>query len=870
MGEVYRATDTKLGRQVAIKVLPPEVAGDADRLARFEREARLLGSLNHPHIAAIYGLEEVDGTPFLALELVEGEDLKERLARGAIPVDEALEIARQIAEALEEAHHEGIVHRDLKPANVKLSTSGRVKVLDFGLAKALTADPASAPDADLSQSPTLAHTGTQQGVVLGTAAYMSPEQARGKPVDRRADTWALGCVLYEMLAGERAFGGATVTDVLAAVVRAEPDWLRLPADTPPAVRELLQRCLRKDARQRLQAIGDARIVLEEVQTAPGARDSVSTPVGATARQPARSWAAVLAAGAFVAGLGVAAWALWRPPPVAMQFRAVTNFAGVQAQPALSPDGRSVAFVSNRDGDFNVYVGLVSGGQLVQVTEGPNAKSRPMWSPDGTRIAYARLSHSGTFDVWVIGAFGGTPRRLLVNATDPAWSPDGQSLAYAHLATGTIWLSDPLGQNARRLTPDQPLGGPVGYGLQDTEPRFSPDGRHLAYVTRSAGPYGELKVIDLDSGQVRELTRDGALAHSPAWSPDGEQVYFASSRSGTMNVWMIAAGGGEPEQITAGQGDDVQPDVSSDGRRIVFSTFNETIGFAQVDLGADAASRQARSLAIDPARSVFAPVFSPDGTRLAYFSNFKGVENEGIWVAGADGSDPVALALDGRVNVFPRWTPDSRHLIYRSGPAVPSSAAEYRRVSILGGAPETILEGVTDILLDVGRDGRLLFRDPGGEVQAYDPSSHERQTLPLSPPSEKGWLLRWSPDGHSVAYLVRPREEGDPDQGLWVDDLGSPARQLFRGWVGWYVRGAGGKIYFLEGRPDLNGVVWKVGWDGEGLTRLSTLRHFYNYWDPLDATRALQGFFDVSPDGRYLAFDSQEVLQANIGMLERAE
>jgi len=261
MGVVYRATDTNLNRDVAIKVLPPEVAQAPERLGRFQREAHVLASLNHPHIAAIYGLEEADGQPFLALELVEGEDLKEMLDRGAIPVDEALENAEQIAEALEEAHAKGIVHRDLKPANVKLTRDGTVKVLDFGLAKAWSDDAAdgSSPSAAVSQSPTLTRTGTVAGVILGTVAYMSPEQARGKPVDKRADVWSFGVVLWEMLTGQALFWGETAADIIAAVVTKEPDLDAVPATTPRAVRRLLARCLRKDPRTRLPDIGAARL-----------------------------------------------------------------------------------------------------------------------------------------------------------------------------------------------------------------------------------------------------------------------------------------------------------------------------------------------------------------------------------------------------------------------------------------------------------------------------------------------------------------------------------------------------------------------------------------------------------------------------------
>ena len=292
MGEVYRARDSKLGRDVAMKILPKLFASDPDRLARFEREARVLASLNHPHIGAIYGLEEVDDVHALVLELVEGETMEDRIARGPIPLDEAMTMARQIADALEAAHEKGIVHRDLKPANIKITPDGVVKVLDFGLAKAASGD---AAPVDLTQSLTVG--GTREGIILGTAAYMSPEQARGRTADKRADVWAFGVVLYEMLAGRQAFGGETTSDVLAKVIEREPDWTALPASTPPRLRELLRRCGRKDPKTRLQAIGDARIQIEELIS--GATEETATAVKApTAYRSWRvhvAWASVLLA-----------------------------------------------------------------------------------------------------------------------------------------------------------------------------------------------------------------------------------------------------------------------------------------------------------------------------------------------------------------------------------------------------------------------------------------------------------------------------------------------------------------------------------------------------------------------------------------------
>ena len=279
MGEVYRARDTRLGRDVALKVLPEAFAADTERMARSEREAKVLASLNHPNIASIYGLEESNRMRALVMELVEGPTLAERIAQGAIPVEEALPIARQVCEGLEYAHERGIIHRDLKPANVKITPEGTVKLLDFGLAKALEGEVVAG---DILTSPTISRLATQAGIILGTAAYMSPEQAKGKAVDRRGDIWAFGCLLYEMLTGQRAFGGEAVTETLATVIRDEPDWSALPQATPPRIRDLLKRCLCKDVKQRLQAIGDARIAIEEVQSGVAATDLIPTPVGADA------------------------------------------------------------------------------------------------------------------------------------------------------------------------------------------------------------------------------------------------------------------------------------------------------------------------------------------------------------------------------------------------------------------------------------------------------------------------------------------------------------------------------------------------------------------------------------------------------------
>ena len=417
MGQVYRARDTKLSRDVALKVLPESVADDSDRLARFTREAQTLASLNHPNIAHIHGLEESGGVRALVMELVEGEDLSQRLARGPIPVDEALPVAKQITEALEAAHEQGIIHRDLKPANIKVRSDGTVKVLDFGLAKAL--GPPAASSADVLTSPTLTSPAmTQVGMILGTAAYMSPEQARGKTVDARADIWAFGAVLYEMLTGRRAFAGEDVTDTLAAVVRAEPDWSALPADVPPALRTYLRRCLQKDPRQRVRAIGDVRLALD------GAFDTDSPSTTVSARPAALlarlAWVAIALAVLAAIALAVPAVQHWResaPTQLSGRF----NIALPQAANfALSPRGRLLVFTSTEGGPKRLWIRPLDSLDARPIL-GTDDGDLPFWSPDEKHVAF--FAQGKLKKVAVTGG----PAEVVCDAPTPrggAWNLDG--------------------------------------------------------------------------------------------------------------------------------------------------------------------------------------------------------------------------------------------------------------------------------------------------------------------------------------------------------------------------------------------------------------------------------------------------------------
>ena len=366
MGEVYRARDIRLKRDVAIKVLPDTFVTDRNRVARFQREAEVLATLNHQNIAHIHGLEESGGALALVLELVDGPTLADRIALGALPLSEVLAIARQLADALDAAHERGIVHRDLKPSNIKVTPEGVVKVLDFGLAKATSDEPEAR---DLADSPTITAGATRAGVILGTAAYMSPEQARGHVVDKRADIWAFGCVFYELLTGQRAMRGDTVSDILAAVLTDEPHWSRVPATTPPRVVALLQRCLTKDPRDRLRDIGDARFELKELASGPAVGPSPQPRPTSIVRRVAVA-AVVLAA---LSGLAYAVWprstpaGAWVNPLANAQFTRITDFPGTETLASISPDGRFVAFLSDRDGPTHIWLTQVGSGRFSDLT-----------------------------------------------------------------------------------------------------------------------------------------------------------------------------------------------------------------------------------------------------------------------------------------------------------------------------------------------------------------------------------------------------------------------------------------------------------------------------------------------------------------------
>jgi Tol biopolymer transport system component len=808
MGEVYRATDTSLGRDVAIKVLPPDVAQDPDRLGRFRREAHLLASLNHPNIAAIYGLEEEGGQPFLALELVEGEDLKQRLGRGAIPVDEALEIAKQVAEALEEAHGKGIVHRDLKPANVKLTPSGKVKVLDFGLAKAWAGEAAdsSSPSAALSRSPTLANTGTMAGLILGTAAYMSPEQARGKLVDKRADVWSFGVLLWEMLTGHALFGGDTVTDVIAAVVTREPDLGALPPATPPAVRQTLARCLRKDPRMRLPDIGAARLELQDLLAgtesgaeAPAVDAEVVRNERRSRARELRAWAAAALALAVLAGFLVRARLTARPEPrpIARFALDVPNELAFDAFDPLSvsPDGRYVAFSGNSAaGPVQLWIRPLDSPEA-RAFPGTNGAGGPFWSPDSATIAFVAGN-----EIRKLVLASGTVQRVCALPrpafTGGTWSTDGTIVFSSGGGSGSLYSVSAAGGEAKPLTTLDAARGERGHWW----PQFLPDGRRLLFDVGAAKPEDAgLHVASLDAPRERRrilpeegryvyvdpgyllAVQDGILTarrfDARSLSATGEAVPIASSVGAWSNFagygWFSASATGVVAWLSAferevrlewldraGQrlgtlgehGNYGQITLSPDDRRIAAEIPD---GQGQFDIWTIDVARGVESrLTTDPANERD-PVWSPDSQELV-FSSDKGGDQDVVRIGIQGGSTASPLrtgvgATRGVRDIAECWARAGDTLVYTTigeGRAIWTAALDGDR------PPEPLLKsgfGIDEP--NVSRDGRWLayISNESGRYEVYvEPFKRRGEKLRLS--ANGGGQPRWRGDGRELFYL----------------------------------------------------------------------------------------------------------------------
>jgi serine/threonine protein kinase/Tol biopolymer transport system component len=871
MGEVYRARDSKLGRDVAIKILPRAVTSDPIRLARFEREARMLAALNHPNICAIYGLEEADGLRFLILELVDGGTLADRIgrradliartssaprgesdtaraARGAgLPVVEALAIARQIACALEFAHEKGIIHRDLKPANVNITPDGVVKVLDFGIAKAVSAE---GSDADLTPSPSVKIGGTREGAILGTAAYMSPEQARGSPVDKRTDIWAFGCVLYDMLTGRVPFAGETTSDTIGKILECEPDWSALPTATPAPIRRLLLRCLAKDPKQRLRDVGEMRIEIDAIgEVLPGASDlTVAPPAPAKSRATWLRWIAL-------AGLAVSVgvWEVRRPatvqenPLANAQFSRFTDWEGEEEGAEISPDGKFVAFLSDRDGEFDLWLSQVGTGHFSNLTEGIGPL-QPLggivrklgFSGDGANIWFNPGSRR---PLLFMPLTGGQSRAFLgAGANTPAWSPDGTRLVYFYKpldGADPMYVADRVGANAVELLAPQK-------GMHSNNPVWSPDGQWIYFVSGS-DPQDERDVdvwrVRASGGSPERLTDQHAAVNFLAPLNGRTLLYVARGENGSGPwLWALDTERKVAQRVPSGVDQYTSVASSADGRRIVATVANPSASLWRVpflDRPADERDAQPYPLSAPTGRAM-APRFG--GTSMFYLSA-RGA-SDGLSKVHEGQASEVWRSVDGALS------------------EPPAVSADGLRLAV--------------VVTQAGKRHLVIMSAEGTNAHTVAPS------IEIEGAAGQG-AASWSPDGKSIvtggrdalgpALFKIPVDGGSTERlvtGKWVNPVWSPHGDL----IVYAGRSFVGQVVLLAVRPDGVPVDLPEVWvrpggyrflpDGSGLVYLPSI-HARDFWLLDFATKKLRPLtrlgnrgglrtFDVTPDGKHIVFD----------------
>jgi serine/threonine protein kinase len=738
MGEVYQAKDRKLGRDVAIKVLPEEFARDTDRVARFQREAKLLASLNHPNIAAIHGLEEAEGTSFLVLELVEGQTLADRIKAGPVAVEDALRLALQIAEALEAAHEKGVIHRDLKPANIKVTPDGKVKVLDFGLAKTYAGD---REEVNLSNSPTLSNAATQQGVILGTAAYMSPEQARGESVDKKADIWAFGVVLFEMLTGRGMFEGRTVSDTLAAVLMREPEWKRLPPNLHPRIRLLLERCLEKEGKNRYGVISDARVDIQKVLADPsGVLVQPATPA-----EPRKKMQTILPWAAAVLAIIIAAVAVWNlrkpePRPVTRLYYELPNdqqFGSLfECALAVSPDGRQIVYAASS----GLYLRSLDqlDARLIAGTEGN--PQRPFFSPDGKWVGYWSGSDN---QLKKIAISGGAP----VVLTDAAamgsfnWGAD-DTIVYGQLGKGIMRISANGGAPETIVKAEKEVV---------ISPQILPDGRSVLFTLVSQP--NKVMVQSLKSGERKELF----TGNSARYLPTGHIIYELRNNllAVPFNLGRLEVTGGQIPLVEAvsRSGGAAQYAVSNSGTLIYVPGITASAAPVRTLMWVNRDGREEPLAA--PPNSYSFPRISPDGTRAALTVGTGGKRD--VWIWDLVHKTLTRLTFDDAYDASPLWTPDGKRIAYES-----NRGADYKiywkaadgtgKVEPLGSMPNGALmpaswssDGKTLVQMEVTVTGNLNF--DVGELSME--SDHARRLLLHEKYNEA--QPRISPNGRWMAY-----------------------------------------------------------------------------------------------------------------------
>jgi serine/threonine protein kinase len=773
MGEVYRARDTRLGRTVAIKVLPLFVAHDPDRLRRFEQEARAAAALNHPNILAVHQMGTYEGAPYLVSELLEGSTLRDLLAHGPIPLRKVIDYGVQIARGLAAAHEKGIAHRDLKPENLFVTKDGRVKILDFGLAKLTQHQTISDQNA-----PTVSAE-TEPGVVMGTVGYMAPEQVRGSAADHRADVFAFGATLYEMLTGKRAFQKPTSAETMSAILNEDPQGIsQIMPSIPPALQRVVHRCLEKNPEQRFQSASDLAFALEALSDSSGHPGSTIVELGVSRASVWRLTALVL----LLVVAGIVWWFLRAPRTTSvpsLTLTRLTSDSGLTTDPAFSSDGKLLAYASDRagEGNLDIYVRQVGGGEPLRLTRGPGDKHEPTFSPDGTTIAF-RSEQEGGAGIYVVSALGGTPRRIVPKGDQPQFSPDGNWLTYS-LQLGScfstrnlcrIYIVPSGGGEPRQLRPDFAA---VLYAV------WLPGGKDVLFLGSPDEKLPEEQGFDwyvtpLDSGPAiktgaLEATRNAKLLSTvgpesaaprwildaPAWQPQGDALVFSARSGDSANLWRIGISlknwkvTGTPQRLTSGAAKEEAPSVASGPGGIV------RLGFASLTDNSDIWSlpfdpNQARVRG-EPKRLTkesaadFHPALSPDGSKMVWVSARSGTPE--IWVRDLQTGEDSMLTSKHSDKWHPRFSPDGSKISFSEHPS-----ENIYIMPATGGAPEMVCEGCGEAT-DWSRDGKLMLGD-ALEAHSWVLDLATRRKADLVATPQGVYTGVFSHDGHWVLF-------GDP-------------------------------------------------------------------------------------------------------------